>query len=264
MGGGKYSKKGDTMQSYENLEELTALLRELGILNATILPSKTGSVWGWELYINGEKVDMSEVQHIAIKSKFGTVNFGTEAASGYNMFSYREVGLGGSVTIPFVLLNNGGEIVEHISQAVDILVGVVEQNRPKQGGQVQNCPRGFLSSEKETHQEAADRELHQETGFKGNTFELPGRPMNCNSALVETDQDGGVRFFAIQMSGKDLAMVGGKLELPETQESIPEKTAEMIGKCQFISIWEAIQLGDGFTNVAAARLAAWIKIQKTN
>lgn len=252
------------MQTYQNLEELTALLRELGILNATILPSKTGSVWGWELYINGEKADMSEIQHIAIKSKFGTVNFGTEAASGYNMFSYREVGLGGSVTIPFVLLGDEGKIVEKFNEAIDILVGVVEQNRPKQGGQVQNCPRGFLASEKETHQEAADRELHQETGFKGNTFELPGHPMNCNSALVETDKDGGVKFFAIQMSGEDLNMVEGKLELPEIQESIPEKTAEMIGRCQFISIWDAIQLGDGFTNVAAARLAAWIKIQKTN
>lgn len=247
------------MKTYQNLVQLQDMLKEMGILNATIVPAPIGSTWGWELYINGEKVDMSKVQHIAIKSKFGTVNFGIEAASGYNMFSYREVGLGGSVTIPFVLLNKDGKIVEQISQATDILVGVVEQNRPKQGGQVQNCPRGFLVSEKETHQEAADRELQQETGFKGNTFELPGRPMNCNSALVETDKDGGVRFFAIQMSGKNLTMVDGKLEIPETQESIPEKTAEMIGKCQFISIWEAIQLGDGFTNVAAARLAGWIK-----
>jgi len=252
------------ISTYEDLEELKERLEELGILNATILPAPIGSTWGWELYINGEKVDMSEVQHIAIKSKFGTVNFGTEAASGYNMFSYREVGLGGSVTIPFVLLGDEGKIVEKFNEAIDILVGVVEQNRPKQGGQVQNCPRGFLASEKETHQEAADRELQQETGFKGNTFELPGHPMNCNSALVETDKDGGVKFFAIQMSGEDLKMVDGKLELPETQESIPEKTAEMIGRCQFISIWEAIQLGDGFTNVAAARLAAWVKIQKTN
>lgn len=250
------------MKTYQNLVQLQDMLKEMGILNATIVPAPIGSTWGWELYINGEKVDMSKVQHIAIKSKFGTVNFGIEAASGYNMFSYREVGLGGSVTIPFVLLNKDGKIVEQISQATDILVGVVEQNRPKQGGQVQNCPRGFLASEKETHQEAADRELQQETGFKGNTFELPGRPMNCNSALVETDKDGGVRFFAIQMSGKNLTMVDGKLEIPETQESIPEKTAEMIGKCQFISIWEAIQLGDGFTNVAAARLAGWIKTQK--
>ena len=252
------------MKTYQNLVQLQDMLKEMGILNATIVPAPIGSTWGWELYVNGDKVDMSQVQHIAIKSKFGTVNFGIEAASGYNMFSYREVGLGGSVTIPFVLLNKDGKIVEQISQATDILVGVVEQNRPKQGGQVQNCPRGFLASEKETHQEAADRELQQETGFKGNTFELPGRPMNCNSALVETDKDGGVRFFAIQMSGKNLTMVDGKLEIPETQESIPEKTAEMIGKCQFISIWDAIQLGDGFTNVAAARLAAWVKIQKTN
>ncbi|NCU44276.1 hypothetical protein EOM71_01190 [Candidatus Falkowbacteria bacterium] len=252
------------MKVYENVDELKGLLEELGILNATIVPAPVGSTWGWELYINGEKVDMSEIQHIAIKSKFGTVNFGTEAASGYNMFSYREVGLGGSVTIPFVFLNDNGKIVEQISEATDILVGVVWQNRPKQGGQVQNCPRGFLASEKETHQEAADRELGQETGFKGNTFELPGRPVNCNSALVETDQDGGVRFFAIQMSGEKLVMVDGKLELPETQEAIPEKTAEMIGKCQFIPIWEAMQLGDGFTNVAAARLAAWIKTQKSN
>lgn len=252
------------MKTYQNLVQLQDMLKEMGILNATIVPAPIGSTWGWELYVNGDKVDMSQVQHIAIKSKFGTVNFGIEAASGYNMFSYREVGLGGSVTIPFVLLNKDGKIVEQISQATDILVGVVEQNRPKQGGQVQNCPRGFLASEKETHQEAADRELQQETGFKGNTFELPGRPMNCNSALVETDKDGGVRFFAIQMSGENLTMVDGKLEIPETQESIPEKTAEMIGKCQFISIWDAIQLGDGFTNVAAARLAAWVKIQKTN
>jgi|GEM_PF-448564 ADP-ribose pyrophosphatase YjhB (NUDIX family) len=250
------------IRTYDDLEELKERLEELGILNATILPAQIGSTWGWELYINGEKADMSQVQHIAIKSKFGTVNFGTEAVSGYNMFSYREVGLGGSVTIPFVFLNDNGKIVEHINQATDILVGVLWQNRPKQGGEVQNCPRGFLASEDETHQAAADRELHQETGFKGNTFELPGRPMNCNSALVETDQDGGVRFFAIQMSGKNLTMVDGKLEIPETQESIPEKTAEMIGKCQFISIWDAIQLGDGFTNVAAARLAGWIKTQK--
>lgn len=251
------------MKSYQNLEELKGLLEELDILNATIVPAPVGSTWGWELYINGEKMDMSKVQHIAVKSKFGTVNFGTEAASGYNMFSYREVGLGGAVTIPFVFLNDKGKIVEKNSQATDILVGVVWQNRPKQGGEVQNCPRGFLASKKETHQEAADRELHQETGFKGNTFELPGRPVNCNSALVETDQGGGVRFFAIQMSGENLVMVDGKLEIPETQESMPEKTAEMIGKCQFISLWDAMQLGDGFTNVAAARLAAWVKAQKT-
>ncbi|HOF79345.1 MAG TPA: NUDIX domain-containing protein [bacterium] len=236
-------------------------LKELDLITPSILPMPKGVVWSWQLYINGEPVDMSFVQHIAIKSRFGTVNFGADERAGYNSVAFEEAGRGGAVIVPFFCLKDG-QVVAPNQLYDELYIGVVEQYRNKQGGMVLNVPRGFVKQGGEPHEAAAKREIFEETGLIAEPFLLPGHNLNPNSAFFETGEDGGCRIYAIVLSPEQVAIDDDGIHL--ITDNIPEDSREIIGKCRFIPAHEVSQLGDMFSVAAESRLINYLISLDTN
>lgn len=137
-------------------------------------------------------------------------------------------------------------------------VGLVEQNRYNQGGNVWNAPRGFLDPG-ETHFDAAIRELSEETGYipspTNRVRYLDGNPLNPNSTFFDTSKKGeGVRFYAIEVMTDeiDIDNLCFKSEVLKPMT----KTAELITRCKFFPWRKATQVGDMFTVASIARLLA--------
>src|SRR5262249_24580708 len=144
-----------------------------------------------------------------------------------------------------------------------LFVGLVEQRRANQGGNVLNAPGGFLDPG-ESHASAARRELAEETGLPATKLvPLPGRPLNPNSTFFETwGEDEGVKVFAIEVDPDALVSCDGSFRLrPGTFDASPEaqgkRSAEQIAACRFLPWAQAIELSDMFTVAAIARLLAY-------
>ena len=241
----------------------TNLMRRLKreeLITPSIVPMSEGATWIWRLYINGKPVDMSNVRHVALKSQFGVINFGADEKLGYNSVAFEETGRGGAIIVPFVCLN-GRQVVRPDQPHDSLLVGVIEQYRNKQGGTVLNVPRGFVQ-EGEEHDETATRELREETGFQGRPFLLPGHPLNPNSAFFETGADGGCKVYGFCLTADQVEIDTTGVVFPITDELPADKTGELIGKCRFIPIAEALRLGDMFSVAGAARLLLFLYFKK--
>jgi hypothetical protein len=118
-------------------------------------PIAEGQPRSWRLTIDGR---VEQVASLSLEDpRFGTLSYGM-SEQGYNTWSFHENGGGGVVTVPFTFREGG------------LLVGVVEQLRPNQGGSVLNVPRGFLDPDEESAHAAA-RELSEETGLETTTIE---------------------------------------------------------------------------------------------
>ena len=241
----------------------TNLMRRLKreeLITPSIVPMSEGATWIWRLYINGKPVDMSNVRHVALKSQFGVINFGADEKLGYNSVAFEETGRGGAIIVPFVCLN-GRQVVRPDQPHDSLLVGVIEQYRNKQGGMVLNVPRGFVQ-EGEEHDETATRELVEETGFQGRPFLLPGHPLNPNSAFFETGADGGCKVYGFCLTADQVEIDITGVVFPITDELPADKTGELIGKCRFIPIAEALRSGDMFSVAGAARLLLFLYFKK--
>ena len=213
------------------------------------LPDAALARRGWKLVVDG--VGVPEVRHLCLAHpEYGAVTYGLTPA-GHDGWSFRETGGGGVVILPFVAIDG------------ELLVGVVEQIRPLQGGQVLNAPRGFARAE-ELRLDAARRELAEETGLElagDELVRLPGAPANPNSAFFETGPDRGVEFFAARLAPGRLVRdeVGWKLASAPDGGFSREQQEEMIQELRFVAWSDAAVLGDMFTNAAVARLLAWRK-----
>lgn len=207
----------------------------------------------WHVCINGAQVP--DVSFLTIDHKvIGTLSYG-DTPAGYDGWAFHEAGGGGAVTMPFTAID-------------DVLwVGLVQQHRHNQGGDVWNVPRGFLDSG-ESHQNAASRELAEETGYlvdAGTVFRLPGVGANPNSTFFETWGDGeGVGFFALEVSPDNLMCKEGNLvfrteHLDSSEHNRSNRTAEMIWRSRFFRWEEAVFMGDMFSNAAVARLLGWMR-----
>lgn len=241
----------------------TNLMRRLKreeLITPSIVPMSEGATWIWRLYINGKPVDMSNVRHVALKSQFGVINFGADEKLGYNSVAFEETGRGGAIIVPFVCLN-GRQVVRPDQPHDSLLVGVIEQYRNKQGGMVLNVPRGFVQ-EGEEHDETATRELREETGLQGRPFLLPGHPLNPNSAFFETGADGGCKVYGFCLTADQVEIDITGVVFPITDELPADKTGELIGKCRFIPIAEALRLGDMFSVAGAVRLLLFLYFKK--
>lgn len=212
-------------------------------------PLPEGVRSNWRLAVNGEPV--SEVRHVVLDHPaFGTLSYGLTAA-GYDGWTFHEPGGGGAVIVPFVRGERG------------VLVGLIEQSRPHQGGRVLQVPRGFIDPG-ESHAEAARRELLEEMGIGGNATlaELPGEPANPNSTFFETAAPGeGVRFFGLEVPRA--SVVGGPARMTfaagvvdASRRARRQRLAEQIGVAVFLPWREASRLGDMFTVAGVARLLA--------
>ncbi|NCU44522.1 hypothetical protein EOM71_02475 [Candidatus Falkowbacteria bacterium] len=233
------------------------LVRELERLELdcqSIVPIQKGGSWLWRLYIDGVAVAMDNIRHIAIKSPWGLISFGMENETGCNSVSFRETAEGGAVIIPFVLIKDG-VVVEQFDRNCQILVEVVQQLRPKCGGLVWNVPRGFVDVGDKEHLSAAGRELMQEASIVGTKIvELPGNPVNPNSSFFETGVNGGLRFFATQLLNEHVTREESGWQL--IQPAIDD--VERVNGARLITITEAIELNDGPTIIATARLWLWL------
>lgn len=218
------------------------------------IPEETQTKRGWTVEVNGKVVpDVSSVR--LSHPRFGELNYGL-TPGGYDGLSFHEVGGGGAVTVPYVIINE------------ELYIGLVEQYRHNQGGKIWNLPRGFLDPG-ENHFGAAIRETKEETGF---TFSVPKRlkelaawPGNPNSAFFETPtKDEGVRFYALQILPD---------EVEETTEAgittfrfkpgllkPASKQAEIISRCEFAHWTETMKLGDLFTRAGVGTLLSELSI----
>ncbi len=140
---------------------------------------------GWKLTVDG--VGLSPKQFTLVNEQLGgQLVYGRNPASGRDQWAYHERGGGGSITLPFAILDD------------ELYIAVVQQNRPLQSdGPALNTVRGFLDPGR-THFETAAAELSQELGLMAGPIELPGPGNNPNSAFFETRGGGeGVSFWAV-------------------------------------------------------------------
>lgn len=229
--------------------------RTLKTVLVDIPPDKQGKR-GWKVEVNG--VEVAEVSRVSISNpKFGVLEYGSDPA-GYDRWGFHENGGGGSVVVPYSLIEG------------ELYIGVVEQVRVNQGGAVLNIPRGFLHAG-ETHFRAARREFVEETSHtpqKNDVFRFEGRSMNPNSAFFETiGPDEGVQAFGLRISHEVLErrLDGGYRFRPGMLQADPAskdlKLAEQILGCAFITAATALQLGDMFTVAGVGRLLGHLKFR---
>ena len=212
-----------------------------------IRPISDQSERRWTVTLDGlpvQHVTLLKIEH----PRFGTLAYGV-TPTGYDGWSFHEVGGGGAVVVPFVILDG------------DVYVAVVKQVRHNQGGPVWNVPRGFIEPG-ENHANAARRELVEETGYQRgpmNLEALEGDPANPNSAFFETSNpEEGVKFFALEAPAADVQHAGEEIVFQSralSPDTAP-RYAEMIAEARFIHWTSAARLGDMFTVAAVSRLLA--------
>lgn len=220
-------------------------------LRSIIVPVPVGARQGWTVEVDGQVVP---AYHVRISSKFGAVTYG-QGPGGYDTWSFREPGGGGSVVVVFSQIG------------AELFIGLVDQNRPNQGGMVKNLVRGFLEPG-QSHYTTAKREVEEEMGESHQflrPFELDGQPVNPNSTFFETWQapGDGVHFFGIEVPASALHRdADGVLVFREgcLRPNSGERTAEQILGCAFIPTDEALALGDGFTVIGIARLERHLRL----
>lgn len=211
---------------------------------------------GWTLVLNGQPVE--HVTSLQLTNpRFGTLEYGT-TPQGYDSWCFEENGGGGSVIIPYFILDREFDPVFPDKQK-ELYIGLVQQDRYTMGGKVWNLPRGFLAPN-ENHFQAAQREAGEELGFNlAERFRaLPGDPQNPNSAFFVTGENKGVRFFGLEITSDELVYVenghNGTYKFQEDVLMPVSKTAELILGSVFVPYHHALACADMFTAAGIGRL----------
>jgi len=203
---------------------------------------------GWSLLVNGKPVpDVNQL--VLFNPEYGAIYYGKSPSGNYDTWSFHETGGGGSVTIPFVLVEGA------------LYIGTVSQPRPlqDQSGPVPNVVRGFLDPD-ESHFEASARETEEELGITASSFELPGEPTNPNSTFFETWGEGeGVRFFGLELDQGSVKANGDEYMLDENLIKPISESAEGIMGASFIPWQQAALVGDMFTRAGVISLVAYLE-----
>lgn len=215
-----------------------------------ISPVVPGAKQGWELMVNGEKIEgVSEVK--LINSSIGmSVEYG-QRPEGYDGFVIRE--RGGAVTLPYMISDG------------QIYVGLVSEYRPTMGEeQTLNAPRGMADLGDKSHDETARRELQEETGYKAEKDKLAklATGLNANSALFDNsrDEQAGVSIYALRVEPDELEISHDDegnvfYQFPQSvMGSAQNRTTEQIFGSKFIPIMTARESKDMFTRVACGDL----------
>jgi 8-oxo-dGTP pyrophosphatase MutT (NUDIX family) len=208
-----------------------------------VIPDEGQHGRSWALEVDGKTC--AHVGKLRLSSRFAVLEYGL-TPSGHDGCCWREHGGGGVVVLPWTMPTR------------QLLVGVVRQHRPFQGGSVLNAPRRILDRG-EPHRSAARRELIEETGYDpaDGVVELGGDPANPNSALFDTSAPGeGVRFFGVEIDPVEIVSIQGRLTLRGDRGS--QDPDEGVENLEFVPWTAAARLGDMFTNAGVARLLAFV------
>jgi hypothetical protein len=219
---------------------------------------------GWTLRVNGEPVEDSITGVTLEHDKLGVkISYG-ERVEGFDGPEIRETGGGGSVTVPFMLIDGG------------IYIGMVTQHRSGVGGEIAEVPRGFLNpvgpdGKPEDHLSGAARETTEEVGpldsIRSRLISLR-RGVNPNTTFFNTtgtDQEGepnGVAFYGLQVMPEEVEQyeVDGqtiyRFKEDIRQGSKGDKAAERITGTVFVPLEEAYRSPDMMTQAATGALLA--------
>jgi 8-oxo-dGTP pyrophosphatase MutT (NUDIX family) len=217
---------------------------------------------GWRIAINGEPVEIPVESVTMINPHIGvSVDYG-QGQEGYDRPVIRELGGGGSVTTPYMLLNG------------EIYIGLIKEYRPTMKDEyIWSVPRGMLN-QGESHADAAVRELAEETGFDANKIRqgrrlghvtLLAAGLNSNPTYFDTTQGGedetpGISIYAVEVSADDLVQTveDGKtyfsFKPSIASEPQTDKATEKIIGSRFVPLREVMQSQDMMTSAAAGQL----------
>lgn len=235
--------------------QLTDKLEKLNLRNDSIYPIPDSIQHIWQVFIDGQPVE--HYAHLAAQSKYGVMNLGISPDLGQHI-TFQEPGGGGSVIIPFVIIQKQRVIeLKRLSKQQDyqVYAGLIEQQRDRQGGLVWNVPRGYVE-QGDNHDQTAVKELTEETGLAGQPFLLPGQSLNPNSSYFETGKDNGVLIYAINLGPDRAVWRDSQVVLLDNPQ--PTEIHEKIGQCRFFPLAELSQLGDMFSVAAEARLRYYL------
>ena len=215
----------------------------MGPAKIEAIPDEGQQGRSWALEVDGNPC--AQVGKLRLSSRFAVFEYGL-TPSGHDGCCWREHGGGGVVVLPWTMPTR------------QLLIGVVRQYRPFQGGSVLNAPRGFVDRG-EPRRSAARRELIEATGYDpaDRVAELGGDPANPNSALFDTcAPGGGVRFFGVEIDPAEIVSIQGRWTLHVDRG--PQDPDESVETLEFVPWTAAARLGDMFTNAAVARLLAFL------
>lgn len=218
-----------------------------------IEPLNEGVKPGWRLLVDGGPVEVEEMA-VLINDRLGTLIYGKSPSGEYDQWAFHEAGGGGSVIVPYSIIDN------------QIFIGVVTQGRPLQSDRpVANVPRGFMDPDK-SHFQAASSELAEEMGLDIPVIDLGGEGGNPNNAFFETwGENEGVKFWAVKVpADKLVAGENGQYGFkPGAVQPIEgDKMAERILGSKFIPLAEAGKLGDMMTLSGITRLLNYLVDKK--
>lgn len=152
----------------------------------------------WNISLNGGESSPlgKEINLVQISSDFGVLTIGRRP-EGYPGWSFREIGGGGSVTIPFAVSPEG-----------ELLVGLALEDRQNLGGPTWCAIGGFVQPG-QSHAEAQKQKLCEKAHVCGKeSFALDGLPFISNRLFFVGDakKDEGVHGFALEISYDDLEL----------------------------------------------------------
>ncbi len=210
-------------------------------MSELIQPIPTEMKNPWVVAIDGNPVQAREIR--ISNPQFGTLSFG-QRPEGTIGWIWKEVGGGGVGIVPYVVQN------------ARLFIGMINQERPCQGGMVWNIPRGFLDP-KLTHFETAVGESEEELGINVGERLAPllGLPANSNSTFFDTTDPGaGFNYYFFKVLPEEV-----EGDPPVFRKSLfrPKSIiAERIVSSRFFPWFEAATVADQFSNVGVARLIA--------
>ena len=204
----------------------------------------------WEAALNHAKLPFKDVVHFLLSSKnFGSVEYGLHPG-GYATYWLREPGGGGPVVVPYSFTDQGR-----------LLVGLIEENRPNMADHPVWCVVGGFLDPGESHEEAAERELQEETGLVADRLEFLGTFVDNRAFRVaDVDEGEGIKAFALHFSFLALQEEENGVYRVD-QEKIPnlpfnEKVKGKLEKLAFYPWREAADVFDGIALAAMYKLIA--------
>lgn len=209
------------------------------------IPDDMQAKRGWSISLNGGKPIPKVTSLVLFNERMGVMfKYGLHPSGLWDQFAIHEPGGGGSITAPYTIIDG------------KLFIAVLREDRPFQGGMIENVPRGFLDPGKD-HFQIALLELEEEARLElhERVHKLPGHGVNSNSAFFVNATPGeGCQFFAFYISPEELRMVDSRFMFKPDMLQPKTPLAEKITRSYFIHWKEAMLLGDMFTLAVVGKL----------